>query len=211
MSFHQEENVYIQSINKKTIKHVEDFKYLGSYVNNTENDMKIRISKAWAALNNMQNIWKSNLPRKIKVNFFRATVESILVYGSTTWTLTVSLRKRLNGTYTRMLRAILNISWKQHITNKELYQDIPEISDTIRRNRLRLSGHCWRNKEEVVSDLILWQPSHGRRKRGRPAKTFIDQIMNDTGISNIDELKNAMENRDDWKLRVNVCRENSMQ
>ena len=27
------------------------------------------------------------------------------------------------------------------------------------------SGHCWRNKCEMTSDTILWQPTHGERKR----------------------------------------------
>ena len=65
---------------------VEDFKYLGSYIGSTKRDGNIRIAKAWAAQNNMNGIWKSNLTDKLKRNFFRAAVELILVYGSITWT-----------------------------------------------------------------------------------------------------------------------------
>ena len=48
---------------------------------------------------------------KIKRSFFQAAVVSILLYGCTTWTLTKRMEKKLDGNYTRMLRAILNKSW----------------------------------------------------------------------------------------------------
>ena len=112
----------MKSLNGKDIKKVSDFKYLVSYIQSSENDMNIRLDKSWAALNKMNAIWKSRLPDRIKRNFFRATVESVLVYGSVSWTLTKSLKKRLSGNYTRMLRAILNRSWKDHPTNKKYMQ-----------------------------------------------------------------------------------------
>ena len=66
----------------------------------------------------MNSIWKSRLPDNMKRNFFRATVEYVLIYGSVSWKLTKALERRLNGKYTRMLRAILNRSWKDHPNNK---------------------------------------------------------------------------------------------
>ena len=70
---------------------------------------------------------------------------------------------------TRMLRAVLGVSWKEHKTNKELYSNLPKITDKLKIRRLRFIGHCWRRKDEVVSELLLWEPKHGARKRGRPA------------------------------------------
>ena len=58
-------------------------------------------------------IQKSDLTDKMKRCFFQAAVTSILLYGCTTWTLTKRLKKKLDGNYTRMLRAILNKSWRQ--------------------------------------------------------------------------------------------------
>ena len=57
----------------------------------------------------------------MKRSFFQAAVVSILLYGCTTWTLTKRLEKKLDGNYTRMLRAILNKSWRQHPTKHQLY------------------------------------------------------------------------------------------
>ena len=69
----------------------------------------------------MNKIWKSNLANNLKRNFFRATVESVLVYGATIWTLTTSLEKSLDGNYTRMLRVALKKSLRDHPTIKDLY------------------------------------------------------------------------------------------
>ena len=60
-----------------------------------------------------------------------ATIDSVLIYDSVSWTLTKSLEKRLNGNYTRMLRAILNRSWKYHPNNKQLYAYISDIFTSI--------------------------------------------------------------------------------
>ena len=72
----------MRSLNDVKIKQVEDFKDLGSYIASTERDVNIRLGKAWDALNELDNIWKSNLPDNLKRNFFQAAVETILLYGS---------------------------------------------------------------------------------------------------------------------------------
>ena len=93
MSLNQDSSVSMsmKSLNGEAIKNVLDFKYLGSYIASTDNDVSIRIGKAWAVLNNLNKIWTSNLSVRLKRNFFRATVESVLVYGAITWTLTIAL------------------------------------------------------------------------------------------------------------------------
>ena len=96
---------------------VDDFKYLGSWVESSEKDVNIRKALAWKALNGMANIWKSNMCKELKMRFFIATIESILLYGCETWTLTVKQEKSLNGTYTRMLRKVHNIHWTSLTNN----------------------------------------------------------------------------------------------
>ena len=115
------QNGEIKDLKGTTLKEVEHFTYLGSNISSTEKDVMIRIAKAWSALNRLRTIWKSSLPDNTKQNFFRAVVESVLIYRSTAWTLTKHLEDKLDGTYTRMLRAILNKSWKQHPTNDQLW------------------------------------------------------------------------------------------
>ena len=94
-----------------------------------------------------------------------------------------------------MLRAALNVSWADRLTNKELYGTIPEITSTIRQQRMRFAAHCWRNKDELASDVLLWEPAHDTRSRGRPCKTFIDQLAEDAGCFK-EDLPTAMAERD---------------
>ena len=94
----------------------------------------------------------------MKRSFFQAAVVSILLYGCTTWALTKRLEKKLDGNYTRMLRAILNKSWRQHPTRHQLYGHLPPITKAIHNRRTRHAGHCWRSKDELISDVLLWTP-----------------------------------------------------
>ena len=150
-------------------------------------------------------IWKSDLTDKMKRSFFQADVVLILLYGCTTWTLTKRLDKKLDGNYTRMLRAILNKSWRQHPTSHQLYGHLPPITKTIQARRSRHAGHCWRSKDELISDVLLWTPKYGRAKAGRPARTYIQQLCEDTGCSPVD-LPDAMNERKKWRERVRDIR-----
>ena len=111
-----------------SLKLVDKFTYLGNSVSSTEKDIDTRLTKAWTAIDRLSIIWKSNLTDKMKRSSFQAVVVSILLYGCTTWTLTKRLEMKLDGNYTRMLRAILNKPWQQHPTRHQLYGHLPPIT-----------------------------------------------------------------------------------
>ena len=132
------------------------FRYvIKSSVSSTETDINMRQAKVWTAINRLSVIWKSDLTDKIKCSFFQAAVMSILLYGYTTWTQTKHMEKKLDGNCTRMLRAILNKSWRQHPTNQQLYGHLTPIMKTIKVRQTRHAGHCWRSKDKLISDLHL--------------------------------------------------------
>ena len=79
-----------------------------------------------------------------------------------------------------MLRAILNKSWQQHPTRHQLYGHLPPIMKTIQVRRTRHAGHCWRSKDKLVSDVLLWTPTYDQAKAGWPAQTYIQQLCEDT-------------------------------
>ena len=144
---------------------------------------------------------------KMKRSFFQAAVVWILLGGCTTWTLTKRLENKLEGNYTRMLRAILNKSRRQHPTRHQLYGHLPSITKTIQVRRTRHPGHCWRSRDELISYVLLWTPTYGRAKAGRPARTYIQQLCEDTGCSP-EELPEAMNDREEWRERVRDIRAN---
>ena len=97
-----------------------------------------------------------------------------------------------------MLWAILNRSWQQQPTWRQLYGHLPPITKTIQARRTR---HCWRSKDEIVSDVLLWTPAYGQSKAGRPARTFIQQLCDDTGC-NPEDLPKVMNDGETWRERV---------
>ena len=137
----------------------------------------------------------------MKRSFFHVAVVSILLYGCTTLALKKRLEKKLDGIYTRMLRAILNKCWRQHPTKHQIYGHLPSITKTIQVRRTRHAGHCWRSKDELISDVLPWTPTYGRAKVGRPARTYIQQLCEDTGCSP-EDLPEAMNDREKWRERV---------
>ena len=95
-------------------------------------DYKIRKSLAWKACNKMLTLWKSVLPASLKISFFRAAVESTLLYGAEGWTITNKLEARLDDCYTRLPMMVLDLNWKDHPTREEIYGNLPKVSEVAR-------------------------------------------------------------------------------
>ena len=107
------------------------------------------------------------------------------------------MEKKLDSNYTRMLQAILNKSWRQHSTKQQLYSHLLPITKTIQVRQTRHAEHCWRSKDKLISNTLLWTPSHGWAKAGWPARTYIQHLCANTGYS-FENLPGAM---DWWRAR----------
>ena len=83
------------------------------------------------------------------------------------------------------------------------------ITKTIQVRRARHAGHCWRSRDELIRDVLLWTPIHGRAKAGRPARTYIQQLCEDTGCCP-EDLPRAMNDREEWRERVRDIRATSV-
>ena len=135
---------------------------------------------------------------------FKTCVESILLYGSETWTMSKQLEKCLDGTYTRLLMEnnkivillIQNINWKQHFILEQIHGNLLKVSDVVRMRRNRFAGHCLRAKEEIISDLLFWSPPD--EKRGRKPLNYPETLVRDND-RDPPNLVNIMENRNLWK------------
>ena len=143
----------------------------------------------------------------MKRSFFQAAVVSILLYGCTTWALTKRLEKKLDGNYTRMLWAVLNMSWRQHRTRHQLYGHLSPITKTIQVKRTRHAGHCWRSKNGLIRDVLLWTPPHvaEQKQDDQVEHTYIQQLCEDTGWSP-EDLPEAMNDKEKWRERVRDIR-----
>ena len=170
----------------------KDFKYLGSWINSSEKYIKV----------SMQTLWKSKTNLPLKRRLFVATVESVLLYGSESWTLNVKQQNSLDGTYTRMLRKALNVKWQEHVTNKEVYGKLLLVSSKIKDRRMKMLGHCVRHPELSVHPLILWEPSQGKASRGLRRISYVDMLKKYCGLHEKEEIRTSMMDRDVWR---NLC------
>ena len=140
---------------------VDKFILLGSNILSPETNFSMRIGKTLIAIDRL-----SDHSDKIKQEFFRAVTVSILQYGCTSWTLMKLPDKKLHEDYIRILRAVLNKSWKQrptkqqHPTKQQLYGHQPPISQTIKVRRVAHAVHHRRSKDGLTSDIFLWTQTH---------------------------------------------------
>ena len=110
--------------------------------------------------------------------------------------LTKRIEKKLDRNSTRILQAIMNKNLKQHPTRQQLYGHLPPISKTIQIRRTRHAEHCWRGKDERISDFLQWTPSHGRASVGQPTRTYLKLLCTDSG-SRLEDLPEMMDVRDE--------------
>ena len=116
------------------------------------------------------------------------------------------MEKKLDSNSTRILRAILNESWRQHPQNSS-YSATYHPSQNCQR-RTRHAGHCVSSMDELISDVLQWTPAHGRANFGRPAKTYIQELCAHT-VYSPNDLSGAMNDRDRWRERVREIRAGS--
>ena len=117
----------------------------------------------------------------------------------------VNKQKYFRSIWNNLAMLKLNVFLRQHPTKKLLYGDLPPITKTIWVRRTRHAGHCWKSRNELISDVLLWTLSHGRAKAEGPARIYIQQLWEDTGCSPGDQPE-AMNDREDWRERVRDIR-----
>ncbi|KAL5246694.1 hypothetical protein ACHWQZ_G018795 [Mnemiopsis leidyi] len=74
----------------------------------------------------------------------------------------------------------------------------------LKERRMRLAGHINGHPELVANRLLLWEPNHGVRSRGRQAMTYVDSIRPDTDLSDTGEIGGLMANTVLWRQRIDT-------
>ena len=89
MAFNTLDPQILKTAAGQTLQVEKYFKYLGSWIISSENDIKVRKTLAWNSLHSIHVIWKSKINLPVKRRLFVATVEIVLIYGSESWILNV--------------------------------------------------------------------------------------------------------------------------
>lgn len=200
-------------IDSEEVKKTEAFTYLGSKITEcgkSTEEIKCRIGKAGAAFGSLNKIMRArNINLRTKMGIYNATVLSILLYGSETWTLTKVNSNKLDAFHHKCLRKILGISYRDRITNRDILNRTQqqEISEIIRNRRLRWFGHVVRMRDERFPKKVLsWEPTV-KRGPGRPRYTWKQNVtkdLRDLG-TNWSEAMVEARDRDAWRRLTAQC------
>ena len=180
--------ITIQGQKLETVNH---FKYLGAIIcdEGSRREVLSRAAQTMAALARLKIIWKDkNIRIKHKIRLMRALVMTIFLYACETWTLTAELQRRIQALEFRCFRKILGISYKDRVTNEHVRETIvkhigpyEDLLATVKRRKLKWYGHVTRS--DGLSKVILQGTVEGSRTRGRPKKSWSDNIAEWTGKS----------------------------
>ena len=202
----RDNNISLGSKVKQKLGTVTSFKYLGAVVSDDGSKPEVlsRIAQATAALTKLKPIWRdNNISLGSKVKLMRSLVISIFLYACESWTLTAELEKRTQAFEMRCYRRLLNISYKDHVTNEEVRRKIQaaigeydDLLTLVKKRKLRWFGHV--SRSFGIAKTILQGTVKGKRKRGRQRKRWEDNIKEWTGMDFASSTR-ATENRSRWK------------
>lgn len=149
------DKIKMYALDSTPIKIIHNFKYFGSLMSDSFKDFEVRTSLVWSVCNKLSKVWKS----KLNCNIFLATVESVFLYRSESWTADKTFCQKLDGCYTRMLQTVL-----VKLVNEQLYEKLIPVTKKIAFRRMKHVRHCLCNLKEIASKLFLWLSSTGRKK-----------------------------------------------
>jgi len=195
------------------IKHVTDFKYLGSMMGSSASDYKRRKALAWTAFWKLEHLWRNHsIPISTKVKLFNTTCVTVLIYGCESWVLSEDMENKINAFGTSCYRIMLGIKRADRVPNATIYKltETTPLIERVRTQQLKFLGHILRMPDgEPVKDYALYTPTHGKRKRERPRTLFLKYVQNllgDTeGMLNISQIKDMAQDRTKWRDLVVAC------
>ena len=126
------------------------------------------------------------------------------MYGSEAWTISNTMKKRLDALEMWFLRRMLRVSWRDHVTNDEVLrraQTNRTLLRTIRARQMKFLGHVIR--ENGLEKICLQGMVDGKRARGRQRVKYLDSLTQDiTGNKKPHELMRDAEDRARWRSMV---------
>ena len=137
-------------INNETLKQVQHFQYLSSYISidgTNDGDIKNRSGKASSTFQQTQKIWNSeSINLNIKLKLYSTTVLPIALHASETWKTNKKVFKKLSSFHLRCIRNILGITYKDRVTNEKVLElsGQPKMQNIIDKRRLRYAEHVLR-------------------------------------------------------------------
>ena len=193
-------------IKGQRLEEVENFKYLEAVISNEGSKPEILSRIAWttAAVSRLKIIWRDkSISLASKVKLMRTLILSTFLYACESWTLTAEIERRIQALEMRCYRRLLNISYKDHVMNKEVRNRIQnttgmhdDLLTMVKKRKVRWYGHI--SRSSGMTKKILQGIVKGARTRGIQKKRWEDNIKEWTRMGFGDSLR-AAEDREGWK------------
>ena len=195
------------------IKQVQQFKYLGYIITSDAKcttEIKRRIAIAKDCFNKMSPILKNrNISMTTKIRVLKGYVWSTLLYGCECWTITKDNENKLEAAEMWFLRRLLRISWKEKKSNEVVLKEAGvgrSLIRTIRKRQMQFLGHL--NRHKGLEHLALTGKLEGKRGRGRPRATYLENLNRWVTGKDQDNMSflRLSEQRDKWRTMIaDVC------
>ena len=127
-------------------------------------------------------------------------VFSAFRYGSEAWTITKTMEDKINAFEMWCLRRMGRVSWKDRKTNAEvlvMMKSERNLLTTIKQRKLRYFGHI--KRQNGFLKMTMEGKMEGKRPRGRPQTTWVDNVATWTGRSK-QECTRAASDRRLWSV-----------
>ena len=182
------------------IEQANSFNYLGSMLTSDgrcEKEIIRRIGMAKTSFNQMSPLLKDRtLSIPLKVRLLKCFIWSVLLYGCESWTLSAALTRNIEATEMWIYRRMIRVSYTAHETNISVLQRMGQerqLLRTIKERQTRFTGHIIRKGE--LEDLILAGKVQGKKARGGQRLLFLNQVMENTGLTSPRTIWDAARNR----------------
>jgi len=195
------------------IKHVSNFKYLGSMMASSSSDLTRRKALAWTAFWKLERLWRSpEISITTKIRLFNTTCVTVLLYGCESWVISSDMENKINAFATSCYRIMLNIKRIDRVSNAQIYATTgtEPLIILVRQRQLRFLGHILRMPDEEPCKIYaLYVPPHGKRRPGRQRTSYLSytqKLLGDTeNVLPQDAIASLAMNRGAWRKFVVAC------
>ncbi len=170
-------------------------------------DIKARLHTASVAAAKLTELLRSDhLSNITKLRLIKTLIFPVATYGSEAWTLSKARETNINAFETKLYRRVLRISYKDHVTNEEVFRQLDvkmadRILSAIRRKKLTYFGRVCLMKGDRLLKIALEGTMPGGRSRGRPRRKWLDNIKELTQLL-FNESRKMTQDRKLWKERI---------
>ena len=126
-------------------------------------------------------MYDRRMPMKLKSRVYKTVVRPVLLYGTETWAVKSEQLRKLEVMEMKCLRRVVGCTLWDRRRNEDIRAEakVAPIAEKVVESRLRWFGHVCRKPEEDLVKQIWERKEEGKRRRGRPAKRWMDCVRED--------------------------------